>query len=147
MRMTLARELKMISPGRVCRYGWCVPTATNLSNQFGRWEHFYGRPSWKLSIDRAKMFANVKSVCVLLTFLFTEPSVEVVDVSCFKCGGKWCNVCKKTVGLIVVHPWSLRCTDPTSIQDFDLVKSVWLCSVTESRYLVASIKEMFLLRA
>ena len=27
-------------------------------------------------------------------FPFTEPSVEV-DVSCFKCGGEGCNVCKK----------------------------------------------------
>ena len=28
-------------------------------------------------------------------FPFTEPSVEV-DVSCFKCGGAGCNVCKHT---------------------------------------------------
>ena len=28
-------------------------------------------------------------------FPFTEPSVEV-DVSCFKCGGAGCNVCKYT---------------------------------------------------
>ena len=39
---------------------------------------------------------------------FTEPSVEF-DVSCFKCGGKGCNVCKGTTwitigGAGVVHP-------------------------------------------
>ena len=28
-------------------------------------------------------------------FPFTEPSVEV-DVTCFKCGGKGCNLCKQT---------------------------------------------------
>ena len=41
-------------------------------------------------------------------FPFTEPSVEV-DVNCFKCGGKGCNVCKQTgwieiLGAGMVHP-------------------------------------------
>ena len=41
-------------------------------------------------------------------FPFTEPSVEV-DVSCFKCGGKGCNLCKQTgwievLGAGMVHP-------------------------------------------
>lgn len=41
-------------------------------------------------------------------FPFTEPSVEV-DVSCFKCGGKGCNLCKGTgwievLGAGMVHP-------------------------------------------
>ncbi|MDT0654875.1 phenylalanine--tRNA ligase subunit alpha [Staphylococcus chromogenes] len=41
-------------------------------------------------------------------FPFTEPSVEV-DVSCFKCKGKGCNVCKDTgwieiLGAGMVHP-------------------------------------------
>lgn len=41
-------------------------------------------------------------------FPFTEPSVEV-DISCFKCGGKGCNVCKHTgwieiLGAGMVHP-------------------------------------------
>ena len=41
-------------------------------------------------------------------FPFTEPSVEV-DVSCFKCGGEGCNVCKQTgwieiLGAGMVHP-------------------------------------------
>ncbi|MGV3041630.1 phenylalanine--tRNA ligase subunit alpha [Staphylococcus rostri] len=41
-------------------------------------------------------------------FPFTEPSVEV-DVSCFKCKGKGCNVCKQTgwieiLGAGMVHP-------------------------------------------
>ena len=41
-------------------------------------------------------------------FPFTEPSVEV-DVSCFKCKGKGCNVCKHTgwieiLGAGMVHP-------------------------------------------
>ena len=41
-------------------------------------------------------------------FPFTEPSVEV-DISCFKCKGKGCNVCKHTgwieiLGAGMVHP-------------------------------------------
>ena len=45
-------------------------------------------------------------------FPFTEPSYEV-DVSCFKCGGKGCNLCKKTgwielLGSGMVHPNVLK---------------------------------------
>ena len=41
-------------------------------------------------------------------FPFTEPSIEV-DVSCFNCGGKGCNICKNTgwieiLGAGMVHP-------------------------------------------
>ncbi|MBR3661155.1 MAG: phenylalanine--tRNA ligase subunit alpha [Bacilli bacterium] len=41
-------------------------------------------------------------------FPFTEPSVEV-DVTCFKCGGRGCNLCKDTgwievLGAGMVHP-------------------------------------------
>ena len=41
-------------------------------------------------------------------FPFTEPSYEV-DVTCFKCGGKGCNLCKQTgwievLGAGIVHP-------------------------------------------
>ena len=41
-------------------------------------------------------------------FPFTEPSYEV-DVTCFKCGGKGCNLCKDTgwieiLGAGIVHP-------------------------------------------
>ena len=45
-------------------------------------------------------------------FPFTEPSLEV-DVSCFKCGGEGCSLCKKTgwieiLGSGIVHPNVLR---------------------------------------
>ncbi len=45
-------------------------------------------------------------------FPFTEPSYEV-DVTCFKCGGKGCNLCKQTgwielLGSGMVHPNVLR---------------------------------------
>ena len=45
-------------------------------------------------------------------FPFTEPSAEM-DVSCFKCGGKGCRVCKgsgwiEMLGAGVVHPNVLK---------------------------------------
>ena len=45
-------------------------------------------------------------------FPFTEPSLEV-DVSCFKCGGSGCSICKGTgwieiLGSGMVHPNVLR---------------------------------------
>lgn len=45
-------------------------------------------------------------------FPFTEPSYEV-DVTCFKCGGKGCNLCKQTgwielLGSGIVHPNVLK---------------------------------------
>ncbi len=45
-------------------------------------------------------------------YQFTEPSVEV-DISCFNCGGKGCNICKNTgwitvAGAGIVHPNVLK---------------------------------------
>ena len=45
-------------------------------------------------------------------YQFTEPSVEV-DISCFNCGGKGCNICKNSgwitvAGAGMVHPDVLR---------------------------------------
>lgn len=57
-------------------------------------------------------------------FPFTEPSVEV-DVTCFKCGGKGCNLCKQTgwievLGAGMVHPdvLSMSGYDPNVYQGF-----------------------------
>ena len=57
-------------------------------------------------------------------FPFTEPSYEV-DVSCFKCGGKGCNLCKQTgwielLGSGIVHPNVLRMNgyDPDKYSGF-----------------------------
>ena len=57
-------------------------------------------------------------------FPFTEPSVEV-DVTCFKCGGKGCNLCKQTgwievLGAGMVHPHVLEMNgfDPDKCSGF-----------------------------
>ena len=84
-------------------------------------------------------------------FPFTEPSVEV-DVSCFKCGGKGCNVCKKTgwieiLGAGMVHPQVLEMSGVDS-EEYQvslsvLVKNVLPCSVMELTIFVVSTKETF----
>lgn len=105
--------LKMISPGKVYRRD--TDDATH-SHQFHQVEG--------LVIDKNITMANLKGTLELVAktlfgadreirmrpsyFPFTEPSAEV-DVSCFKCGGKGCAVCKQTgwievLGAGMVHP-------------------------------------------
>jgi phenylalanyl-tRNA synthetase alpha chain len=57
-------------------------------------------------------------------FSFVEPGVEV-DMSCFKCGGKGCSICKNTgwievLGAGMVHPNVLKAggIDPEKYQGF-----------------------------
>ena len=103
----------MIAPGRVYRRD--TDDATH-SHQFHQVEG--------LVVDKNITMADLKGTLELVIqkmfgadreirlrpsyFPFTEPSVEV-DVSCFKCGGKGCNVCKYTgwieiLGAGMVHP-------------------------------------------
>ncbi|WP_102274327.1 phenylalanine--tRNA ligase subunit alpha [Cytobacillus massiliigabonensis] len=62
-----------------------------------------------LEVFAKKLFGEDREIRLRPSFFpFTEPSVEV-DVSCFKCGGKGCNICKKTgwieiLGSGMVHP-------------------------------------------
>lgn len=105
--------LKMISPGKVFRRD--SDDATH-SHQFHQIEG--------LVIDRHVTMADLKGTLLQFAqtvfgeereirlrpsyFPFTEPSVEV-DVSCFKCGGNGCSVCKQTgwieiLGAGMVHP-------------------------------------------
>ena len=109
--------LKMISPGVVYRRD--DDDATH-SHQFHQMEG--------LVIDKHITMADLKGTLLAMCqhvfgadrtirlrpsyFPFTEPSVEV-DVSCFRCGGKGCPVCKYTgwievLGAGMVHPNVLR---------------------------------------
>ncbi len=108
--------IRMICPGKVYRRD---DDATH-SHQFGQVEG--------LVIDKDISLADLKGTLELFAkkmlgentrvrfrpsfFPFTEPSVEV-DVSCFKCGGTGCPLCKKTgwievLGAGMVHPNVLR---------------------------------------
>ncbi len=108
--------IRMICPGKTYRRD---DDATH-SHQFGQFEG--------LVIDEHITLADLKGTLEVMArkllgektnvrfrpsyFPFTEPSVEV-DVSCFKCGGKGCPLCKNTgwielLGAGMVHPNVLR---------------------------------------
>ena len=82
-------------------------------------------------------------------FPFTEPSYEV-DVSCFKCGGKGCNLCKKTgwievLGAGIVHPNVLKINgyDPEEYGGFAFGTGIdrlamFKYGITDMRYLYAN---------
>ena len=79
-------------------------------------------------------------------FPFTEPSYEV-DVSCFKCGGKGCNLCKQTgwielLGAGMVHPNVLKMNgyDPEKMGGFAFGTgldrlAMFKYGITDMRYL------------
>lgn len=105
--------LKMISPGRVFRRD--TDDATH-SHQFHQIEGLVVGENISmadlkgtLELISQKMFGADRKIRLRPSYFpFTEPSVEV-DVSCFKCSGKGCNVCKKTgwieiLGAGMVHP-------------------------------------------
>ena len=82
-------------------------------------------------------------------FPFTEPSYEV-DVTCFKCGGKGCNLCKQTgwieiLGAGIVHPRVLEMNgyDPEKYGGFAFGTGIdrlamFKYGITDMRYLYAN---------
>ena len=82
-------------------------------------------------------------------FPFTEPSYEV-DVTCFKCGGKGCNLCKQTgwieiLGAGIVHPRVLEMNgyDPEQYGGFAFGTGIdrlamFKYGITDMRYLYAN---------
>lgn len=105
--------LKMISPGKVFRRD--SDDATH-SHQFHQIEGLVISENVRMSdlkgtleVFAKKMFGEEREIRLRPSYFpFTEPSVEI-DVSCFKCGGEGCNVCKHTgwieiLGGGIVHP-------------------------------------------
>ena len=105
--------LRMIAPGRVYRRD--TDDATH-SHQFHQIEGLVvdknitmANLKGTLDLVMKKMFGQDRELRWRPSYLqFTETSVEV-DISCFKCGGKGCNVCKHTgwieiLGAGMVHP-------------------------------------------
>lgn len=121
--------LRMISPGKVFRRD--TDDATH-SHQFHQIEGLVvdknvtmGDLKGTLEVMMKKMFGEDRKIRLRPSYFpFTEPSVEV-DVSCFKCGGAGCNVCKHTgwieiLGAGLVHPDVLQMSgiDPTEYSGF-----------------------------
>lgn len=105
--------VKIICPGKVYRRD--NDDATH-SHQFMQIEGLVVDENIRMSdlkgtleIFVKKLFGEDREIRLRPSFFpFTEPSVEV-DVSCFKCGGSGCNICKKTgwieiLGSGIVHP-------------------------------------------
>ncbi len=105
--------LKVISPGKVYRRdsddathshqfhqieGVVVDEGITMSDLMGTLEE-----------TSKKFFGSDREVRFRPSYFpFTEPSVEV-DVSCFKCGGEGCNICKQSgwieiLGAGMIHP-------------------------------------------
>ena len=120
--------LRMISPGKVFRRD--TDDATH-SHQFHQIEGLVvdknvtmGDLKGTLEVMMKKCLVKIVKFVYVLAISFTEPSVEV-DVSCFKCGGAGCNVCKHTgwieiLGAGMVHPDVLQMSgiDPTEYSGF-----------------------------
>jgi len=78
-----------------------------------------------LSLFAKEMFGDEREIRLRPSFFpFTEPSVEM-DISCFKCDGAGCNICKKTgwieiLGAGMVHPNVLEMAgyDPSVVTGF-----------------------------
>ncbi|MEG0783629.1 phenylalanine--tRNA ligase subunit alpha [Carnobacterium sp.] len=105
--------LRMISPGRVYRRDSDDATHSHQFHQIEGLvvdEHItMGDLKGTLELFAKHLFGAEREIRLRPSYFpFTEPSVEV-DVSCFKCGGAGCNVCKHTgwieiLGAGIVHP-------------------------------------------
>lgn len=121
--------IRVISPGRVYRSDAVDATHSPMFHQCEG-----------LVIDKGITMSDLKGTLLMFAkqmfgekteirfrphhFPFTEPSCEV-DVSCFVCGGKGCNVCKgegwiEILGAGMVHPNVLRMSgiDPEEYSGF-----------------------------
>lgn len=121
--------IKIICPGKVYRRD--ADDATH-SHQFMQCEglvlgsdiSFANLKGVLLEVAR-KMFGEKNNIRLRPSFFpFTEPSVEV-DVSCSKCGGKGCSMCKNTgwievlgAGMVNNKVLEMSGYDPTKIQGF-----------------------------
>ncbi|MBF7017380.1 phenylalanine--tRNA ligase subunit alpha [Staphylococcus durrellii] len=105
--------VKIICPGKVYRRD--SDDATH-SHQFTQIEGLVVDENIKMSdlkgtleLLAKSLFGDEREIRLRPSYFpFTEPSVEV-DISCFKCHGKGCNVCKHTgwieiLGSGMVHP-------------------------------------------
>ena len=137
-------SIKVISPGRCFRCD--TPDATH-SPMFHQIEG--------LLVDEGITMADLKGLLTVFAkqlfgtstktkfrphhFPFTEPSAEM-DVSCFKCGGKGCRVCKGSGWIEILGcAWCTRMfskSEDSILKSIRVLPSAWalkelLCSSTE----------------
>ncbi len=144
--------IRIISPGRVYRSDAVDATHSPVFHQVEG-----------LVIDKGITMADLKGTLEVFArklygentrlrfrphhFPFTEPSAEV-DISCFNCGGKGCNICKgegwiEILGCGMVHPKVLKnCgIDPDVYSGFAF--GIGLERVTMFRYDIKDLRMYF----
>lgn len=144
--------IKIISPGRCFRFDELDATHSPMFHQLEG-----------LVIDKDITMADLKGTLDVFAkrlfgentktkfrphfFPFTEPSAEV-DVTCFKCGGSGCRMCKGTgwieiLGCGMVHPNVIKnCgLDPDEYNGFAF--GMGLDRVTMLKYGIDDIRHMF----
>lgn len=129
MEKAQGKPIRIICPGKVFRRD--NDDATH-SHQFNQIEGLVvgediAMSDLKGTLDlfAKKMFGEDREIRLRPSYFpFTEPSVEM-DISCFKCGGEGCNVCKGTgwieiLGAGMVHPNVLEMAgyDPKKVTGF-----------------------------
>ena len=110
-------SVKIICPGKVYRRD--NDDATH-SHQFMQIEGLVVGENIRMSdlkgtleVFAKKLFGQDREIRLRPSFFpFTEPSVEM-DISCYKCGGHGCNLCKRTgwieiLGAGMIHPHVLE---------------------------------------
>ena len=121
--------IKIISPGRCFRNDSLDATHSPMFHQIeglvvGK-DITMAQFKGTLELFVQKLFgSNTRTKFRPHNFPFTEPSAEI-DVTCFKCGGKGCPLCKQTgwievLGAGMVHPNVLEMSgyDSTKYQGF-----------------------------
>lgn len=144
--------LKMVSPGKVFRRD--DDDATH-SHQFHQMEGLVVAEGITLADLKGTLsqfakafFGEEREIRLRPSFFpFTEPSVEV-DVSCFKCGGKGCSVCKQTgwievLGAGVVHPNVLEMSGIDSSKYSGFAFGVGIDRVAMLKYNIDDIRHFY----
>ena len=144
--------IRIICPGRVYR-----------NEAISYRAHCFFHQVEALYVDKNVSFADLKQALLFFAkemfsadtkirlrpsyFPFTEPSAEM-DVSCFKCGGKGCRVCKgsgwiEILGCGMVHPKVLEnCgIDPEVYSGFAF--GIGLDRLTITKYKISDIRLLF----
>ncbi|MCL2531687.1 MAG: phenylalanine--tRNA ligase subunit alpha [Oscillospiraceae bacterium] len=147
-----APPIRIIAPGRVYRQDNLDATHSPVFHQIEG-----------LVVDKGVTMANLKHTLDLMCkrlfgeatqtrfrphhFPFTEPSCEV-DVSCFRCGGSGCGLCKgegwiELLGCGMVHPEVLRRggIDPEVYSGFAF--GMGLDRITMTRFRIDDIRLLF----
>lgn len=147
------KPIKVLCPGKVYRRD--DDDATH-SHQFMQFEGLVvdeqitmADLKGTLSLFVKKMFGENRKIRFKPSYFpFTEPSVEV-DVSCFKCDGKGCPMCKQTgwieiLGAGMVHPNVLKAAgyDPKKMRGFAF--GIGIERATMLRYGIDDIRHFYL---